>query len=111
MFNQFHNQAFLIEPNVKYALETTLQNCHNCRVKYYNIIFNAGIFIIFVTVTFLILYYSYKPPLTYEEKQQKMIKDQQYVLSKIRFYKDEFKKKNVTDITSLPVLPKEHNIL
>jgi hypothetical protein len=106
--NHFQNQAYLIEPTFKYALQNTLQNCHNCRVKYYNIIFNVVIFVTFSILTGLILYYSYKPPLTDEEKQHKLMKDQQFVLSKIRFYKDEFKKNNVTTITSLPVLQKEN---
>jgi hypothetical protein len=102
-----NHQSYLIEPTFKYALQNTLQSCHTCRVKYYNIIFNVIVFVVFVVVAGLTLYYSYKPPLTEEEKKHKLIKDQQYVLSKIRFYKDEFKKNNVTNITSLPVLQKE----
>ena len=97
--------ARLIEPGVKHVLYNTLQKCHDCRVKYYNIIFNVTIFVAFVSVVGLILYYCYRKKPTEEEMRHKLLRDQQYVLSKIRFYKDEMKNKNTTNITSLPVLP------
>jgi hypothetical protein len=97
--------AQLIEPNIRYLLFNTLQKCHDYRVKYYNIIFNITIFVVFVSVTGMILFYSYKKKPTEEEKRHKLLRDQQYVLSKIRFYKDEMKKNNTSSITSLPILP------
>jgi len=100
--------AQLIEPGVRNVLYNTLQTCHNYRVKYYSVIFNIVVFVVFMTVTGLILYYSYRKKPTAEELRHKLMRDQQYVLSKIRFYKDELKKKNTTSITSLPVLPTPH---
>jgi hypothetical protein len=94
--------ARLIEPSVKYYLQSSLQSCHNTRVKIYSLIFNASIFILFVLIVGGILYYSYKNKPTEYEKQQKMMKDQEYILSKIKYYQTEVHKKYDTDITQLP---------
>lgn len=66
-----------------------LQICHTNRVKIYYIALNIGVLILFLLVTGLILYYCYKRKPTPYELRRKMLKDQEYVLSKIRHYQRE----------------------
>jgi hypothetical protein len=95
----------LIEPNVKNYLYDTLQKCHSTRINIYYYVLNIGVLLFIVGVFGFALYYSSKQKLTDYELQQKLIKDQQYVLSKIRYYKED--KKTIEDskmssITNLP---------
>lgn len=95
----------LIESTSKYYMSEILQKCHENRLSIYQYTFNIGIFIIFTTVVGLVLYYCYKSKLNPEEEYQKKIKEQQYILSKIRFYKDQQRViQSKSDITELPIL-------
>lgn len=94
----------LIDNNARFYLYQTLQKCHENRVQLYTFALNIIVFLVFVTVTGSILYYNYKNKLTDEELQEKMIRDQQYILSKIRYYQAENQKRNTSDITSLPMI-------
>lgn len=100
----------LIEDTAKNYLYATLQKVHSTRVRYYNIIYNMGVFFLFVTITGGILYYLYRTKKTPRENHQKLIRDQEYVLSKIRYYQEQ---KQMIDekaasyssmITDLPVI-------
>ena len=95
----------LIEPNVKNYLYDTLQKCHSKRVGIYYYIFNIGILLFVLVVFGLALYYSSKQKLSDYERNQKMIRDQEYVLSKIRHYKEDkqnLEESQMTGITNLP---------
>jgi hypothetical protein len=81
----------LIESGAKYYIYDALQMCHNNRVKIYSYALNIGILVIFVSIVSLALYFSYKNKPTPEETQRKMVKDQEMILSKIRFYQAEQK--------------------
>jgi hypothetical protein len=94
----------LIEPNARFFLQDTLKKCHDNRFTIYYYIFNISIFVIFVGAIACILYYCHTHKLSDYEKQRKMIVDQQYVLSKIRFYQEEIKERPTTSITSLPFM-------
>jgi hypothetical protein len=101
------DQPKLIESSAKNFLFQTLQKCHNNRVTIYYYCLNFGILAVFVLVVGLVLYFSYKNKLTPYEMQQKMLKDQQYVLSKIRYYKEdkkEMEQSQCSSITNLPYL-------
>lgn len=92
----------LIEPMAKYYLFDTLKMCHETRSRVYYYALNIGIFLLFISIFGYVLYYNYTHKLSDYEKDRKMIRDQQYVMSKIRFYKEEKQKQNVSNITSLP---------
>jgi len=99
------NNINLIEPNVKNYLYDTLQKCHSKRVSIYYYVFNIGVLLFIVIVFGLGLYYSSKQKLSDYERNQKMIRDQEYVLSKIRHYKEDRKnleESHMTGITNLP---------
>jgi len=95
--------ARLIEPSARSFIQNTLQSCHSTRVRIYSFIFNMILFIVFFAVFGGILYYSYKNKPTEYEKRQKMLRDQEYILSKIRYYQTETHKKYSSDITDLPI--------
>ena len=63
-----------------------LKTCHENRVKIYSFIFNIGIVVIFLLIVGSFLYYRYKQRPTPYELQQKLYKDQQYILDRIRYY-------------------------
>jgi hypothetical protein len=95
----------LIEPNVKNYLYDTLQKCHSKRISIYYYVFNIGVLLSMVVIFGLGLYYSSKQKLTDYEQKQKLIKDQEYVLSKIRHYKEDkqnIEESQMTGITNLP---------
>lgn len=95
----------LIEQGARTYMNEVLNKCHDNRVNIYLYSLNIGVFILFCTIFGLVLYYCYKTKLTPEEEYQKKIKEQEYILSKIRFYKEH--QRNIASnasITELPVL-------
>ena len=99
------NVPRLIEPGSRFYMSELLNKCHENRVNIYLYSLNICVFFLFALVVFLVLYYSYKSKLTPEEEYQKKIKEQEYVLSKIRFYKDHQRSiASKASITELPVL-------
>lgn len=95
----------LIENTTKHYLLNSLKKCHENRVSVYFYVLNFSILAIFICITGFILYSRNKHKLTDYEKKQKMLKDQQYVLSKIRFHKENVRHQNesMSPITHLPV--------
>jgi hypothetical protein len=94
----------LIDPNARYFLYSTLQKCHDNRIKIYTTALNIGIFVFFIGIIGITLYYCYRKKPTEYELQQKIMRDQQYVLSKIRFYQSENMNRRASDITNLPFI-------
>uniref|UniRef100_A0A6C0I5F5 Uncharacterized protein n=1 Tax=viral metagenome TaxID=1070528 RepID=A0A6C0I5F5_9ZZZZ len=94
----------LIESGTHSYLTDTLKQCHDKRVSLYYYILNFGVFFIFIGVGALILYYSNLQKLSDNEKKQKKIREEQYVLSKIRFHQENVEMRNnqQSSITSLP---------
>jgi hypothetical protein len=79
----------LIEPSVKTYMQTILQRCNDTRVRYYSFTFNAVILVVFVVITVSTLWYCHSRKLTPKEKLQKLRKDQEFVLTKIRQFQIE----------------------
>lgn len=96
----------LIEASAKNYLYNTLQQCHNNRVVLYYYALNISVLILMVTVTASVLYYCNKNKPSEYERRQKLLRDQQYVLSKIRYYKEDkqtTQDSSSTGITTLPI--------
>lgn len=94
----------LIEPHARNYMANVLQHCSQIRAKIYTNIINITVGVLFVGVTIIVLYFCYKNRATPEEKYEKEIRDQQYILTKIRQYKDEMR--NIESkklITGLPL--------
>jgi hypothetical protein len=96
----------LIDNYTKFHLYDTLYSCHQTRVKYHTIIFNVFVFVLFVGVFGGTLYYCYKRKPTLEKSREQMARDQQFILSKIRFYQEQNQKirESASPITGLPAM-------
>ena len=96
----------LIDPSFRNYMFHSLQSCHQYRSNLYYYILNFGILFVFVVIAGIALYICSLNKQRDLEKQQQMIEDQQYVMSKIRHYKQEMEdnKEMVTNITNLPTL-------
>jgi len=69
-------------------MQSILSRCHENRVNIYLYALNTGVLLFFGGLLCLVLYYSYRTRLTPEEAYQKRLKEQEYVLSKIKVYKE-----------------------
>jgi hypothetical protein len=98
------NYPTLIEPNSLLYLNNTLQKCHDTRVGVYYYVLNGGILLIFALIFGITLYYCYTNKPTEYERRQKMLKDQDIILSNIRSYQEIYKQKqtHMSNITNLP---------
>ncbi len=97
----------LIDPSIKYYLHNTLQNCHTTRVKIYTTVFNVVVFLLFLIFVGGALYYCYNRKLTPREKHEKMLREQEMILSKIRYYQNEkvgMASATTSYITNLPTI-------
>lgn len=101
----------LIDTQAKNYLYYTLSRCHDTRVKYNTIVLNVGVFFAFVCISGGILYYLYRSKPSPQEQYNKLMKDQEYVLSKIRYYQEQNQKiatmasSYSSTITDLPIVP------
>ena len=89
---------YLIEDNVKNYLHSSLNQCHDKKVTVYSTVINITIFVLFFILMFVILFLFKKEFNAVNYK--KMKKEQMYVVSKIRDYKEMHKSSSM--ITSLP---------
>lgn len=95
-------QPSLVENGMKYFLNETLKNCHAFKEEYYNLLFNVGIFMILATVLICFLIFKYKGKPTPMERQKKDREKQQYILSKIKIFKENRERMHQSLITGLP---------
>jgi hypothetical protein len=99
----------LIDEPAKYFLDGALKKSHDIRVKYHRVIWNGGLLFLFVAILAGFLYYRYKTRPSQAEINHKLIKDQEYVLSKIRYFQEQQQRIHQSDkgaeLTGLPVLP------
>jgi len=95
----------LIEHGAHSYMSNVLNKCHDNRVNIYLYALNTGVLILFILVTCLILYYCHKTKITPEQNNQKLIKEQEYILSKIKYYKDHQRSiSSRASITGLPTM-------
>ena len=87
----------LIEPGVKYFLNSSLEQCHNLKTKYYNQLYNLGLFGLFVTIVGVTLYFKYKNKNNIKLQEEKKRVQQEYILNKLRFMQD-YRKNQVNHI-------------
>jgi hypothetical protein len=100
----------LIDTSAIHYLDGALKKSHEIRIKYHRIIWNFGIVFVFVFIVGAVLYYRYINRPTPEEADYKLIKDQEYVLSKIRYFQEQNRRINESsrvspgsEISGLPV--------
>jgi len=88
----------LIEQGAQHYLHETLSMCHNNRLRIYSYALNIGVLVLFVAIVTAALYFCYKRKPTPYEQRQKMMRDQEIILSKIRYYQAEQKNFMVSPI-------------
>jgi hypothetical protein len=93
----------LIEPGAQNYMSQVLQSCHSTRVNIYLYVLNIGVLLVFLLVLAAVLYYCHKRKLSPSEAYQKQLKEQDYILSKIRYYKDH--QRNISSRASITGLP------
>jgi flagellar basal body-associated protein FliL len=95
----------LIETSVKNYLYFSLQKCHQNRVQIYNIILNVVVFVFLVAVFGSTLYVCWKKKPNKVDLERKRLKEQEMVLSKIRYFQQvkQHQRDTMNDITKLPV--------
>ena len=81
--------VLLVEPEVRNIIQNKLQECHQVRLGFYSRIFNITLFITMVLGIALFIYIKWKYRPTEAEKQAKMKREQEYILSQIKFYKEQ----------------------
>ena len=79
----------LTEHRVTTYLENVLTSCHAARLKVYTFIFNCIVLFLFVAVFGSALMIAHMNKLSPEERRMKFVRDQEYVLSKIRHFETE----------------------
>ena len=97
-FEDFNNFSFskstnenLLKPSlvgggVKYFMGNALKECNKFKMYNYNLLYNIGMFFLFIIVIGGILFYKYKGNITKEERYNKNIKDKQYIMSKLVYF-------------------------
>jgi hypothetical protein len=73
-------------------------------MNYYLWAWNIFVFVLFAGIVGSVLYYCYKEKPTDYEKEQQLLRDQEIVLSKIRFAQEMNEKRKTSGITDLPLL-------
>lgn len=74
----------------------------------YTRLFNISIFLAFALFVGGALYYMYKRKPTEYDKHRKMIEEQNYIMSKIRFYQGENLHAKASSLTQLPMPDTQH---
>jgi len=95
----------LIEANLRGYLQEKLHLCHENMATLYVWTFNIGIFLAFIIALGLVLYFKRRSMDVPEYvKQEKMLREQNYILSKISDYQNYEKRKRqeTSMITDLP---------
>lgn len=108
----------LIDTSAIHYLDGALKKSHQIRVTYHRILWNWGILAIFVVAFGAFFYYRWTNKPTVAEANYRLIKDQEYVLSKIRFFQEQNQKikessrlAEGSELTGLPVVhPNEENL-
>jgi esterase/lipase len=80
--------SHLIEPGVHYFYKKTLQGCHHVKEKYYNGLYNLGLFIGFILIVGIILFFKKKTKPTLEDREKQKRIQYEYIISKLRNYQD-----------------------
>jgi len=92
----------LIEPGVKYFINSTLEQCQMLKVKYYNFLYNLGLLVLFAGILSIFLYYKYKQKNDRIAQQEQKRQQQEYIINKLRFMQD-YRKNQVSNlVTDLP---------
>lgn len=92
----------LIEYSTRLNLSERLTSCHNKKLRLNSFIFNIIVFVLFIVIFGVGLYMNRKSKLSPYDRHLKNMKDQEYILTKIRHYQVDKKERESPSITKLP---------
>lgn len=92
----------LTEPGVIYFLKETLKKCNEKKSIFYNTVFNLGCLFLFISILGILLVYKKNTKLTPEEVKAKKLKTQNYMLERIKKFREKRAKEENEVITNLP---------
>jgi hypothetical protein len=105
--NTIQPQPQLIDSSARAFFQSTLAKCHENRIVVYSWIFNIVILVGFILVFGISLYICRKRKITPEEQYYKMLRDQEFILAKIRYYQNDIFKPQQKEksqlITDIPL--------
>jgi hypothetical protein len=84
--------VLLVEPEVRNIIQTKLQECHQVRIGFYSRIFNIALFITMVLGIAIFIYIKWKYRPTEAETKARINREQEYILSQIKFYQEQQKR-------------------
>lgn len=96
------NTAKLIEPGVKYFLESSLKNCNKKKIYYNNNLFNLALFVLFSLCLGIFLYYKFRTKPTSKDLKKREQEKKYYILSQIKKLNLDKAKMHQQMITNLP---------
>ncbi len=98
------NHPKLIDPHSLQYFHEILKKTHETRTKYHSIMLNIIILAVILAVFAGCIYYKYKTKRTPEQDRYKLMKEYDYVLSRIRFFQEQEQKmkQSANLITNLP---------
>ena len=96
------NVPSLIDTTTGNYIYNTLHNCHETRVKSYSFILNIIVLLLFFCLGGFILYLCFTRKLNTHEQQEKLLRDQQMILEKIRAFKEIQQNYHSETFTHLP---------
>ena len=79
----------LIEGGVRNYMHITLNKCYDHRVQIYTFAYNVVLLVAFLGITGMTLWYCHSRKLSPQDRYNKQLKDQEYVLTKIRQFQME----------------------
>jgi len=82
----------LIENNLKMVVNYTLNKCHDIKNRYYDLIYNTILFVLFIIILSLILIFKYKGKPSPEEIKIREEEKQKYILNKIKQFQESTRK-------------------
>lgn len=95
----------LIDAGSAYFVSNALTKSHKTRVSTFMRFLNIGILVAFFIFTIVILWMCWKNRDSPQKAYEKMIREQEYVLSKIRYYKDHQRYLNAREHATITGLP------
>lgn len=103
-YSQTSQTPKLIDTHSLKYFQDVLKKTHETKVKFHSIMLNLFILLAVLAVFGGCIYYKYKTKRTPEEDRYKLVKEYDYVLSRIRFFQEQEHKMKQSEnlITNLP---------
>jgi uncharacterized protein HemX len=95
--------AHLIDVSARNTLYNRLSLCHATRVQLYSTVLNVAVLLLLVLGVALTLYCCYQRQPSEYEKRQQMLRDQDYILSKIRHSQAQRQNLMLSPLGNIPV--------